>query len=128
MTPEALAALAGVLAEMDAAEPESPQRHERGFDADFRFHELVCRIAALPRLHRELSALWRQTRLLLQQLDAHGIDPLNDQRLGPSTDHRAILAALSSGEPALAASTVRRHVENRRDALLEAVEQRGGLS
>jgi DNA-binding GntR family transcriptional regulator len=129
MTPEALAALAGVQAEMEAADPATPEGRARQFDADLRFHELVCHIAALPRLQCELSGFWLQTRLLLYQLDAHGIYPREDEELlAPRADHRATLGALGSGDRAKAASTVRRHLDNRRDALLEAAKQRGGLS
>jgi DNA-binding GntR family transcriptional regulator len=129
MTPEALATLAGIQAEMEAADPSTPEGRANQFDADFRFHELVSHIAALPRLQRELSGLWRQTRLLLYQLDAHDIYPREEEELlAPRADYRATLGALGSGDRAKAASTVRRHFENRRDALLEAVKQRGDLS
>ena len=129
MTPEALATLGGIQAEIEAADPATPKGRASQFDAERRFHELVCRIAALPRLQGDISGLWRQTRLLLYQLDADGIYPReDDELLAPRSDHRAMLGALGSGDRAKAASTVRRHLENRRDALLEAVNQRGGLS
>ncbi len=106
----------------------TPGTTARDFESDFRFHEAIARASGLPRLHRHLSGLWLQTRALLRHLDAAHIYPTGDEVLGVAEDHAQVLAALRRRDAQEAEAALSRHLEVRRDHLIDAVRVRGGLT
>ena len=125
---ESLDALERLVERMESADLSERAGRRQQYDADFAFHDLVCRSAGQARLHRMLSGLWRQSRALLEQLDAAGIYPRGDEAVTVRNDHRELLAALRGRDPRAAGAAVDRHLEARRDVLAAAVESHGGLS
>jgi DNA-binding GntR family transcriptional regulator len=128
MTQDELTELRRVQAQMEEPRDDGRAWEARDFEADFRFHELVCLAAQMPRLHSQLSTLWVQTWALLQQLHTAGVYPDAGEDAEAFRDHRTLISALETKDPEAAADAVRRHLITRRDHLVDAVERRGGLS
>jgi DNA-binding GntR family transcriptional regulator len=115
------------LAEMEAAS-HGPRSPVHDYSADFRFHEAICRAGGMPRLVRLLEGVWLQSRALLHHLDAAGLYPTADELVGAIDDHSMILARLRDGDVAGCEEAVRRHLEIRRDHVIDAVRDHGGLA
>lgn len=122
-----LSALEELLQGMHTADLATSAGRREQYDADFRFHELVCSRAGMPRLQRVLSSLWLQSRALLEQLDAAGIYPQAGEAAAVRDDHRSVLDALRSGDGPAAGAAVATHLQRRRDTLVAAVQRHGGL-
>lgn len=124
---------AGEMAELEALQVEMERLsddeagHASHLEADFRFHDIVCGAAQLPRLYRTVSAFWLQTRALVKQLDALHVYPASVELANVQQDHRAIIEALRSGDGEAASAAITRHLEERRDALIAAVAEQGGF-
>ncbi len=89
--------------------------------ADFAFHEALCRASGSSRLLSVFVRYEAELRTLLrsdqESLYRAGVDVADD--------HRRLLAALRTGDPALAESAVREHVEETRDRLVRDLADRG---
>ncbi|HET7028193.1 MAG TPA: GntR family transcriptional regulator [Candidatus Limnocylindrales bacterium] len=84
---------------------------------DLAFHEQLCALSGNARLHdifvRYVPAL--QTLL--------GFDVLRYESLADIADeHRALVEAIRSGQPAAAAAAIERHCEEARDKVAEAID------
>lgn len=99
----------------------------RDFEADLRFHEVVCLASGLDRLHQILSGLWLQTRALLRHLDSAGIYPTGDELDQVVADHSHVLEALRAHDAAAAEMAIADHLRLRRDHLVDAIRSRGGI-
>ncbi|MGH2382785.1 MAG: GntR family transcriptional regulator [Candidatus Limnocylindria bacterium] len=119
--------LEALLTAMNKAKTMAHKPAGRDFEADFRFHEAVCRASGLDRLHRILSGLWLQTRALLRHLDAAGIYPTANELDQVVDDHAQVLNALRAHDAAAAERAISDHLRVRRDHLVEAVRARGGI-
>jgi DNA-binding GntR family transcriptional regulator len=112
---------------MESAAAEARPWEPRDFEPDFRFHELIAQVSNMPRLQGHLSTLWIQTWALLQQLNAAGIYPDKTEDVLAFQQHHEIVAALAARDAELASAAVEHHLTERRDRLIEAVQQHGGL-
>lgn len=121
ITDPELAHLESLLTAMGKAKTSARSPAGRDFEADFQFHEAVCRASGLDRLHRILSGLWLQTRALLRHLDAAGIYPSGDELDEVVDDHAQVLAALRTHDAEAAGEAISEHLQLRRDRLVEAV-------
>jgi len=122
-----LEGLAQAQAAMEQAARDRGSWDPRDFEADFRFHEIVCLAARMPRLHAQLSTLWIQTWALLRQLHAQGIYPDAGEDALAFRDHYALIEALRARDPDRAGRAVEQHLTERRDHLIAAVQRHGGL-
>jgi DNA-binding GntR family transcriptional regulator len=122
-----LAELRRLQGQMESVAAEARPWQPRDFEPDFRFHELIARVSKMPRLQGQLSTLWIQTWALLQQLNAAGIYPDQTEDVMAFTQHHEIIAALAARDAQLASAAVERHLTERRDHLIAAVRQHGGL-
>lgn len=123
----ALDGLEQAQAAMERAARDRGSWDPRDFEADFRFHEIVCLQARMPRLHAQLSTLWIQTWALLRQLHARGVYPDAGEDALAFRDHYALIEALRARDPDGAGRAVEQHLIERRDHLIAAVERHGGL-
>lgn len=107
--------LHGALAEHEAAvENADLDAHAA---ADMRFHALLRGASANDEVVRLLDDIQTQVRLAMRTTTVTG---------GPRhalDDHRAILAAVESGDPAAAEQAARAHIARLRSALLEQVDE-----
>lgn len=120
ITEEELSELDRLLEQMMQA-ARSTESPALGYEADFRFHEVICRAGGMPRVMRLLSAMWLQTRALLHHLDRVRVYPSGDERLDVTQDHETIRDCLRQRDPDAAAAAVEAHLRVRRDRLVEAV-------
>src|SRR5665213_2940837 len=95
--------------------------HEEHFDADFAFHEAICRGARTHRLEALLRPLWRQTRSLLKQIDMAEIYPRGGELDDARADHSRIVEALARGDSEAAGKAMADHLASRRDVLVAAI-------
>ena len=111
-----LARLTATIDEIRAAARTGDLRAIRS--ADLRFHERMCALSGNRRLHqvflRHVPAL--QTLLVFDELPYASLDAIADQ-------HQALLDAIGSGDAALAARRVRKHVEDARDHVAAYFEE-----
>ena len=127
LTDDAIDAIDGFLSDMVAV-AKTPTLPGHDFQADFRFHEAICKPAGLPRLLRLLTGTWLQTRALLHHLDITRVYPTADELDGAVNDHARILAHLRERDAAASEAAVTQHLQLRRDHLIEALRRHGGIA
>jgi DNA-binding GntR family transcriptional regulator len=125
-TPDVLAGLDGIIAEMRA----KVDQHDAYTLAtlDMRFHEGVCRASGHGRLLWAWTAMSRQVQLLLH-VDVRVAEVEYQDTAGLPDRHATVLAAIRSGDPDHAEATVRSHIDTVAErvigALRTAEETRG---
>mgnify|MGYP001148716237 FL=1 len=105
-----------LLAEMDAA-----NKHGHGEEADRKFHQLIADATGNRAIASIIDSLWA-IRLksplcvdLFQRSRARGVKPV-------IAEHRAILQALRSRDPAAARIAMQKHLKQVMNYLLDATE------
>jgi len=121
ITPEQCAELEAVI-DTIRRRPDVPS----SVQLDLHFHELICVASRHSRLQEAVAAMRTQTELFLRRTrPSQGIltdaDDLAD-------DHRAILEAVRSGDPALAEQRMRDHIESSGLRLIKGVTRWRGSS
>lgn len=96
---------------------------KRDFATDIAFHRYICQASGLRRLNITLSPIWAQSRALLQHLYAVGCYNDPDEDALACQDHGDIINALRQSDAQLAANLVRRHLHDRRDRLINMLDQ-----
>jgi DNA-binding GntR family transcriptional regulator len=101
--PAAFAALDDLLARMNAATTDRP----RWMALHAAFHDTIYTAARMPRLLQEIRRL-RQSILpyLRMYHDFYGVDEM------PGAEHRALLVAIRTGDPAVARDSLANHIHS----------------
>ena len=118
--PATMRVLRGVLDELQGAAGE----HSLAAQADYRFHEAVCRASGNGRLHDTFVRQATELRTLLR-IDE---ELLEHEPFSITDEHEALLAVLASGDAERAENAFRQHVEGARDriaAYLRGSDARG---
>lgn len=117
-TPDALAELDGIVAEMRS----KVDRHDAYTLAtlDMRFHEGICRASGHGRLLWAWTAMSRQVQLLLH-VDTHVAEVEYQDIAGLPDRHAKLIAAIRSGDPDLAETTVRSHIDTVAERVIGAL-------
>ena len=105
-----------IIAEIDEAlaEPEEQAKH---WKFHFKINDVVCRAAASPRLTKMLDDLSDYIRAFVSA----GYERPGRLRKAME-EHRDLARAIRDGEPELAESLARIHIENSKKAYLDALE------
>jgi DNA-binding GntR family transcriptional regulator len=126
VTPDLVERLTSLQDEMEASPIIRDTPRRRDFEIDFDLHHEICAAAALPRLNLVLRPLWAQTHSLLRGVFTAGIYGDAAEDAAAYRDHRAIIAAIASGDPEQAEAAMRNHLRGRRDALISALRAHTG--
>lgn len=119
ITDEECAILAGVLEDMAAAGSD----HARAEKADWQFHVTIARLTQNSAMTTAVEALWEarfsspQQQLLENRAHSAGVVP-------SVVEHRGILDALATRDPAVARDAMRSHLTRVLDELIGATEVR----
>lgn len=94
------------LVETMVRDAPSLAQHER-IALDLDFHTLICELSGNAQLHRMLSNLQTEMRMIIALIDAVYDDPV-----AIATTHRPIVEALHRREPHAAAAALRVHLDD----------------
>ena len=116
------------LSELEALKREFEDHLAGDYDAtpDFRFHQVVAEASGMPQLASFLVTVWIKTWALLNQLDIAGTYPNAMDRAVAWEDRMPLLDALRAGDSEAAASSAERHVRNRMNDILTALDSGRG--
>lgn len=111
LSPDCLSALQQMLAEMEAATARGDQEALLRLDLDF--HGRICDAYTNHRAHEFLRQIWNYTYRVRR------VYPRSEERLHETLgEHRALVAALATGDGRESERLVRHHIDGARDDLL----------
>lgn len=128
MTPDVLAHLHELEDEMERRALDRPDPQRRDYGVDLDFHRAIVETSGMRRLLSSLEPIWSQTHALLRQVYSVGAYGDAKEDAAAHRDHRAIVAALKTGDPEKSVKAVRTHLHTRRDQLIAGVRARGAIT
>ncbi len=114
ITPEQVEALSELVDQM--SEAISQGEYDALVDLDMRLHETICQFCG----HSRLYGAWLRVADQLRSFFAAADQLYDDQQI--TERHRVLVAAIASTDRALAVETIREHISNAADRLLNSTD------